>query len=170
MKAFIPALCFLLFSCHQRSGSDPDLVTADGRRVWAADASSLDERTIANDVWHWYDVNGIKPIGLRRVTWEKDAAFETRWGYYIFYKGILFDSELKQELESKVSSFVPYSGIPRWAVLVPQWWDPELMMPEDVSKKLIGRSEGAYLQKNDDGFTIFWIKRPLDDATLHRTR
>lgn len=151
-----------------------------GSKKWfVSSPANLEHNFIANDVWHWYDTEGISPLAITRIGWQKNRILgPDTWGYSIYFKGQLIDSKLHRKMRAQHVEFQKYQGVPEWASRSPSWWNPEFVIPKETRRKLIDEvehevehvfgSRHKLLDEVDHVFgrmegnkmIIYWIKGP----------
>jgi hypothetical protein len=163
MKMIVPLLCMGAALAATGCGQET--------RWFIDQPKNLAKETIQNDVWHWYDMDALRPIAIQRVEWNTKPPFgNKRWGYFIYFQGRLKDSDLVQSIKQEAKRWEEYPGLPNWASHVPEWWTPEIVIPPELSAKIAGVEEFAFAKIAGDDLFVFCLKRPLDDAVLHESQ
>ena len=163
MKLFAPVVAVCIAFTSSGCGQETE---------WFVNTpQNLAKETIANDVWHWYHMDGLEPQAIQRVEWNTMPAIgNRRWGYFIYYQGRLKDPSLVQSIKQSASKWERYEGLPTWAKSVPAWWAPEVALPSDIARKIAGVQELLFAKIVGDDVLVFCLKKPLDDAVLHEPK
>jgi hypothetical protein len=134
---------------------------------FVSEPKNLSKEAIANDVWHWYHMDALEPLAIQRVEWNSNPALGSKkWGYFIYYKGRLKDSNLAQSVKKAEHQWEKYPGLPTWSEHVPEWWTPESVIPSEIAAEVAGVQGFAFAKVIGDDVVVFCIKKPLDDAIL----
>ncbi len=133
-------------------------------REWFVDSpKSLELTEISNDVWQWYDADGIKPRAISRVEWnEETISGRTEFGYFIYYKGLVVDPELERRILISKNSASHYSGLPAFASRQPEWWRPQFDATETVSLGVLESHDEIYFSFEDQQVFVYWMRRPYE--------
>ena len=131
---------------------------------FVSEPTSLAPKIIANDHWMGYETEGIEPIAIQRVeyadTW---AVGRKRWGYFLFFKGRVTDSELQTKIRNLLSTTpqVPLL-LPNWVSHVPKWWNPSAQISGESLPDLLSLSKFVYVTSSPEEIIIYWLREPYN--------
>lgn len=130
-------------------------------KVWHSSSPlSLNESSIANDVWQWYHTEGLVPLEVQRFEWDHTQILgPNRWGYILFFKGKLVDTLLKNKLLSSTDKQVAYDSPTSREHPTPSWWSPEYQLPSSLGLNILNFSSEVYFQTKGDDVIVYWIRR-----------
>jgi len=140
-------------------------------KKWSVNSpDTLTKKSIANDVWHWYDVHGIKPESITRVDWSKTNFLGlTKGGYFIYFKGRVIDTEIEKIILDNKDQFLAYSELPHFASRPPMWWKPQFKIPKNFNIGVLNSVDYIYFSLRNDILYIYWLKFPWE-GRIHASK